>query len=295
MVSQIPRRTLDELITLYTLEPDIADFYVEGRTDRAFLEYVAAHDSAQVIEIDAVDVPASYLGELALSPGARDRVIGLASSLQEAFGSADGFKVRCIIDSDLDRILDRHPPQSDFLLVTDFSCLEAYWFDHEHLMKYRKVGLHDAGDLKNVDLLDAVTDVLRECFLLRAAAETLRLSLAWVDPMKSCVVRNGIVEFDRDDFLAKWLNKNGSHSQKGSLVNEVEKLRKNLPSDRRHYIHGHDLTKMIAWYVRPHVATNQLAHPEVVSRMLACCCERQKMLEHTMLETLAKIAGSTSQ
>ena len=33
------RRTLDELVARYVLEPDLRDIYVEGKTDKLFLEW----------------------------------------------------------------------------------------------------------------------------------------------------------------------------------------------------------------------------------------------------------------
>jgi hypothetical protein len=117
------RRTLDELVARYVLEPDLRDIYVEGKTDKLFLEWflrnrgiedIAVYEietvdisadklfepqlkdnkwflinrsieDIAVYEIETVDISAERLFELQLKDNNRSRVITLALYLQDKF------------------------------------------------------------------------------------------------------------------------------------------------------------------------------------------------------------------
>ena len=58
------KRTLDELNTLYELEPGICDVYVEGTTDKCFVDWYLrrkGHESVTVYPIDVIEVPKDFL------------------------------------------------------------------------------------------------------------------------------------------------------------------------------------------------------------------------------------------
>jgi hypothetical protein len=64
------RRTLEELVTRYQLEPGLRDIYVEGKTDKILLEWFLEQrgvKSFAVYEIDTVEIPAQKLFELGLN------------------------------------------------------------------------------------------------------------------------------------------------------------------------------------------------------------------------------------
>ena len=124
-----PRRTLGELRALYVLEPTLTDFYVEGRTDRVFLEVALQGTRAKIVEIDDVFVPPDYLANLSLGAHSnRDRVVALARWLEDELSDSVTYRVRCVVDADFDRLLGRAAIAERFLRLSDFACVEAYWF-----------------------------------------------------------------------------------------------------------------------------------------------------------------------
>ncbi len=58
------RRTLEELVTRYQLEPELRDIYVEGKTDKILLEWFLEQKGVEnfaVYEIDTVEIPTQKL------------------------------------------------------------------------------------------------------------------------------------------------------------------------------------------------------------------------------------------
>ncbi len=269
---EIPRRSVTDLVAMYTYEPSLQDVYVEGSTDKALLEYALQNDNIRIVDTSQIDLPTQILEEFGLTPGNRDRVIALAALLErELATSIKG--ILCVIDDDLDRFLDREITGYRYLISTDFCCLESYWYGQQQLLKYRKLGLHDKGPLRETDLIETLDPVVREFFLLRAAAASLGLRLGWLDPTGQCARLGNRIDFDEDEFITRWLNKNKASGQRQALIEERERLRPLLDTDTRLCMHGKDFILMLSWFVRPYVG-NQLAHTEVVARMLACCVDR---------------------
>ena len=236
---EIPRRSVTDLIAMYTYEPSLIDIYVEGSTDKALLEYALKNDQIHIIDINLIDLPARLLDEFGLTPGNRDRVIALTALLdRELDPSISG--IRCLIDDDLDRFLHREIVSYRYLIRTDFCCLESYWYGQPQLLKYRKLGLHDKGPLGEVNLITVLDPVIRELFLLRAAAASLGLELAWLDPTGLCTRLGNRIDFDEDEFITRWLNKNSASNQRQVLVERREQLRSVLDDDTRLCMHGKD-------------------------------------------------------
>ena len=128
------RRTLDELVARYELEPDLRDIYVEGKTDKLFLEWFLRNRGIQnivVYEIETVDISAEKLFELQLKDNNRSRVITLALYLQDKFPETTPHVI-CIADKDFDWLFDI-TYQCDLLFFTDYSCLEMYLFNELQL------------------------------------------------------------------------------------------------------------------------------------------------------------------
>lgn len=98
-----PRRTLEELVTRYQLEPELRDIYVEGKTDKIFFEWFLKHKGIEnfaVYEIDTVEIPTQKLLEFGLNDSNRSRAIALALEIQNQFVELPHFT--CIADKDFD-------------------------------------------------------------------------------------------------------------------------------------------------------------------------------------------------
>jgi hypothetical protein len=206
-LEDVPRRTIEDLTALYQLHPKLADFYVEGRTDRLFLEYLFEEADAKVIEIEEVEMPYDALQTRGLTEGNRQRVITLAANLHDAFIDEGLVSTRCIIDADFDRALGRDSGDNRFLRRTDYSCVESYWFDRYHLDKYIRFGLRQVQGLADRDISADLSPVLRSLFVLRAAGMAIRKDLTWLSPIRSLDWTEERIVFDRLRFVERWLNR----------------------------------------------------------------------------------------
>ncbi|WP_292753912.1 hypothetical protein [Nostoc sp. NMS4] len=136
------RRTLDELVTRYELEPELCDIYVEGKTDKQLIEWFLEDKQLQdfgVYEIDTVEIPAQLLFELGLKDNIRSRVIALAIYIHDKFLETP-LHITCIVDKDFDWLFGKEY-QCDLLLFTDYSCLEMYLFNEVVLDKYLRLAI----------------------------------------------------------------------------------------------------------------------------------------------------------
>lgn len=103
----IPRKKLAELRTLYELEPNLRDIYVEVVADKAFYSWYLEETgkaNTSIYPIDAVEVGKDVLEDRGLTEGNRSRVVALALELDEVFPETLPY-VMCIADKDFDAIL----------------------------------------------------------------------------------------------------------------------------------------------------------------------------------------------
>jgi hypothetical protein len=286
----LPRRSIDDLVALYQLHPDLPDYYVEGRTDRLFLEYILQGSSAKVIEVNDIEIPLELLRKYSSTEGARQRVVALATELHGAFGGEHGRNVRCIVDADFDRLSGNTETLPNPLRFTDYSCMESYWFDDLHLEKYVRFGLRQPAALTGRSIVGDLAPVMRKLFSLRAAGSLLLEGMSWLDPTSCLVWRNDSVSFNETAFVGRWLNKNSAFGLTGKVMELAQDLDRILPDDPRHSIHGHDLVDVLSWYMRRLVGTGQFTRRDVVERTLASCCDRDSLSRQPLLGELIALA-----
>lgn len=286
----LPRRSIDDLLALYRLHPDLPDYYVEGRTDRLFLEYILQGCSAKVIEVDEIEIPVEVLMKHNLTEGARQRVVALAAELRGAFSREHGKNVRCIVDADFGRLLGNAETLPSLLRFTDYSCIESYWFDELHLEKYVRFGLRQPAALAGRSIVEDLAPTMRKLFVLRAAGSRLLEGMSWLDPTSCLVWRNNSISFDETTFLGRWLNKNSASGLTDKVIDLAQDLYRTLPDDPRHSLHGHDLVEVLSWYLRSLVGTGQFTRRDVVERTLASCCDRDSLSRQPLLAELIALA-----
>lgn len=283
------RRSLQELAFMYEAEPELCDVYVEGRTDRVLIEHLLAGTSIRVWEDGDVDVPSELVLATGNEVGCKGRIATIARELDRQFGDTE-LKVRCIIDADCDRVTGTTFRGSKHLRYTDFTCIEAYFWDVPHVQKYVKLGLHDTLGQTAEQLIVSLNPILRESFLLRAGHLHIGEGWNWID-ISSCVsAKKGIVAFDRDKWIAKYLHANSAWHRRTEFEKAVEFYRPRLGDDIRTCLHGHDLTKILAEVVKATVKPNYLGQVEVVSRMLAMTIERDDAHKFSLLSELFHLA-----
>jgi hypothetical protein len=283
------RRSLDELVARYDLEPELCcDIYVEGNTDKHLIEWFLEKEGYQdfaIYEIDTVDVPKQKLSVMELDNNNRSRVIALALEI------ATPLHLTCIADKDFDELFKRHY-KCECLLFTDYSSIEMYLFKETVINKF----LHLVVRISKIQAIDIITDlspILEKLFLIRATNEALQWKMKWLPfDTKDCIKLNkNKIEFKGTVFIEKYFNKNNKLSKKSVFMNKLEELRLQSDSltEKRLKIRGHDFIDVLYWYIIKRFPTKKKAfsHEEAIGASLLGCIEvtdlkSEKLFRHLL-------------
>ncbi len=287
------RRTIEELYTRYDLEPELADIYVEGPSDAAFIEWFLHHNGRrcwQVYPVESVNVPSELIAERGFDEGARGRVLTLAITLEERLKDSPAIKPLFIADLDFDAISINVDWSCDLCLLTDFTSLDLYCYNPKTLDKYLRVVLQ-TGEVNANEVLDGMTPALRALFLVRAVLHIGRTGVKLIDDVtRCCEATGGQVNLDLEDLIRRSLNASPIRPQPdiGEILRKVENLQGSLPSDARLAIRGHDFVRILAWFLRPYARLQAYRQADVVGRALRGCLEAEDLIQHPMFKELLR-------
>jgi hypothetical protein len=256
MTSQLPRRTIPELLTRYRYKPHFRDVFVEGPSDvrvfRQFLSQFNLNKDVVIYPIETVEVPR---GKVMLTDsdseegdgGNKVRVVALALALTRG-GTSDCDQASCIADADFDHFLDRTYP-SNSLLLTDFTSSDLYLFAEGPIDKVTNMYCGDSVPPAAI-LLEKLSPVLIELFSIRVTARLLNLDIPWMTPERCCILNGDNVIFDRGDFVTRFLNKGARGSIRPRFEEELAKVRERPMQEPRNVIRGHDFLSLLTWYLQ---------------------------------------------
>ena len=167
------KRTIEELSTLYFFEPDVCDIFVEGTTDKFFIEWYLrrkGHSNVAVYPIDVIAISEDVLVANGLSTRSnRAKVIALSCEL--ARQQVKCRQVMCVIDRDSDDAGD-HTDANPHLYVTDGNSMELYALTPAVIEKFLLVAL--AGfPIAATNLISSLTPNLETIYVIRQSNERL--------------------------------------------------------------------------------------------------------------------------
>ena len=246
----LPRRTIDDLIARYQFEPKLRDLFVEGHRDRGVYSWYlrgAGCKHVGVFEIDLVEIPSDALISHGLASGNRDRVIALALELDNQFPTVLQY-VRCIADSDFDFIFESRN-EVNHLLYTDYTSLDLYTYDEALLKKVLWLGFN-VPETEIPPLLDSMSPILQDLFIIRAANQRLDWGLTLVPFTRCCEIDGQTVVFDKTDFINRCLNSSARQHERSAFDELCEELQAVCLSDPKQIIHGEDYFELLGWYLR---------------------------------------------
>jgi len=269
-MEQAYRRTIDELITRYHLEPELRDLYVEGPSDKmlflCFFEYLKC-EHVEIFEIDTVNIQDSLINKLRLQSRNRDRVIALSLELDRLLqGNVEC--LACVADSDFDFLLGR-THDSRYLLYTDYTSVDLYFWSEDVVDRFFKLGVRRlASDPKR--LLANFAAVLQEVFSIRAANEKLGWGLQWIQFTRSCSIEDNLVVFDADKFIEKYLSKNRRRQQLKEFIDACNQLRAVNVATCKQRIRGGDFFELLGWYALKQIGSRARKYrdPDVVRAII---------------------------
>lgn len=260
-----PRRTLKELAVRYRFEPAIRDIFVEGAADCRIARWLISEANlkdVQVYEIGTVEVDPTWMAGRKLY-GNRGRLIAFAEQM-EKFAPESKACVRVIADADFERIEQTFEP-NDMILLTDYSCMEAYWFlplSVKNLIElyFKKVCYQN--------FYEKISSVLKAIFFIRYTKERNWHGDKWLDISDSISVTEGLIFFDLNGFCEKLLLKNGKLALKAEFIAEVERVIQ-IDGDPRNFVNGHDLIHVLGCYGREIDVAATVRSNEALSAVLS--------------------------
>ena len=247
---RIPRRTVEEIIARYRLEPNLQDLYVEGIGDKNLYGWYLKNTGRNEVlpmEIGSVDIRRELLESYGLSGGNRNRVIALSLELDRHFPETLSH-VRCIADSDFDYVLSSRLT-SNHLLYTDYTSVDLYTYNRGLFVKVLVLGFNfPSGEIDS--LVASMNAVLQELFVIRASNQSLNWGMPLNSITRRCSVEGYTVKFDRDGFVASTLNSAVRMDQKEEFETVCKRLAAVPVDDPRRVIHGEDYLELLGWYLR---------------------------------------------
>jgi len=285
----IEKRKLEELCTLYKLEPELRDIFVEGITDEVILENFRKKyllRDMQIYTIDFIDFSSLYNDKPFLKSNCKLKVVEL--SLQLAHYFPNELNVTCITDKDFDEYFDRII-ENEYLLYTDFPSMEVYLFDESCFSKFFKDVLH--GFPISIEVVMAnLGNVLKELFLVcltlyKIVSPVTKLLLVDIQRNINVNKDDGTIEFKPKEYLFKNLNANGLTSKIKEATKLFDSLIINSNKEDRHYINGHCFINMF-WIYQRKVKDSFHLSIESFDKILFLCLDYSKLIEYKLFSDI---------
>ncbi len=266
MARAIDRRTIDEIIARYTLEPTLEDIYVEGLFDKEVLDSALRNKSKServVYEIDTINVPPELLIAEGLTDGNKQRVIALARALSALSGNCSYL---CLVDRDLDHWFGEleNTPRLRWSL---FCSMELHYFGAEIINDL--VVIASKSKISNLHVfVTSLGNVLTDLYSLRLADRFLAWGMKWSD-VSSCLSTAGDkVLLDMEAYITRLLMANSRIKEREAFEADVKRWRAKLKGDYRMNIRGHDFIVILAWSIKKFRGLKEFASEDALQRLL---------------------------
>ena len=265
-MTELARRTIEELLARYELEPTLKDVFVEGYFDKDVLSCCFRNNGQidrAIYAIESVDVPPNLLHSFHLSDGNKQRVIALARTLAKELGDC---QYRCFVDRDLDHWFG--PLESTPRLVwSEYCSIELYFFSDE-LLQQILIASAKCKIPTWVDYMDSLIVALRGLYLARLVDRELGFSLKWITADRCLSINGSRINFELSEFIHRVLLKNGKAGDEEQFIEAFVRWDNKLTGDCRNFIRGHDFVDLIAWSILNFGGLRAFASSLAVERLL---------------------------
>lgn len=263
-MSNIPRRTINELKARYLFEPSLRDIYVEGIFDKQIIiSWCNKNNKKNIIpyEINTVDIPSFLLDKYDLTEGNKQRVVALAKELS----LIESESYYCLVDKDLDHWFG-DLDNTRKLLWTEYSSLELYFFSEE-LIKRIIVDVSGAKIKEWKVFYSSFVLVLKKLYALRLSDRKMNLNINWIDINKSLGFNGSNVGFDYVKYAKSCLISNGLHEKIDEFMSELDSWFDKLNCDPRLCIRGHDFVDLVAISNKSYRSVKSFQNSEAIQRL----------------------------
>lgn len=259
------KRTINELLARYELEPELRDVYVEGEFDCDLFRSSLCNssDGTLIYNIDTVDIPTSLLADYGYTSGNKQRVLALAKELETNLSGK--FNYICLTDRDLDHWFGNLENIRNHNW-TKFTSLEMQFFNFEFI-QHLLFNVCRTKITNYQQFYESLIDTLKKCFAFRCVLRDLSLNVATVSVDKCICTKNGVIDFKLDEFITKTLNKNGKMKHAKEVILKVDEWYKKFNVDERQCVRGHDFVELIASAVKRFGGQKEIATETAIYRI----------------------------
>jgi len=237
------RWSIDDLITRYTLEPGLQDYFVEGGSDLMIYQSLISaekRDDIILYDIDNVDIDGQVLNGGGLTEGKRQRIIYLLRQLEAAVpdGSYAG-----IVDKDLEEEFPT-PLNTKNILVTKYRDLESYFLNEDYVNQIL-VKIGGAGIVDWSQFYRSFVESLLWLHSIRLADRELELYAGRIKLRKYIDVTKDTVHFKREEYVLALLMGMGAGARLKDALDAGSAWYETFSGDPRNNIRGHDFIDLM--------------------------------------------------
>lgn len=243
--------TIKEVITLYELEPDIRDIYVEGITDKLVLDRFIEKYSFDDINVKLIsDIDFSEINDkysFEIRRNNKNKLIALSKEILESEKVEEINNLTIIIDKDFD-IIFNSLEINKYIKYTDYNSIELYLFNINSINNFFK---HCKGFPTTAeDTLKSLTNILKDCFILGAVFYENKIGKDdRVDYLKSIEIKKTNISFCLKKHLIKDLNKLAKINELNSYEKRIKNIiEKTIKLEEKDLIRGHDFIEIFHEY-----------------------------------------------
>lgn len=283
------QREIEELVVLYEFEPELKSLWVEGTSDQALWGWYLSEKNVtdvQIQSIDQVNVPNCVLSKYGLTPSNKNRAVATALELEESLRNVEEHaKFLFVVDLDYDQISGRKI-ESKFIVYTDFTAIEMYFFDPVAIDKIVKLATKKPSRCVE-ELMQGISEVGSQLFWIRATNEVLGWGMTLPNPEKLLSEDKNSIKFEVEIYSQRLLQSNGRSKDADEFEGQLASLREHLVEDVRLTIRGHDFVDLLAWALRKEIKPKAAGkNSEFVAMLLLMTADAGALGKYPLFEAV---------
>lgn len=284
MGTYVERRSLQEIAQTHKLEPSLKTIYVEGITDKFFIESFLESENISditIYEIDTINFQEIY-DKVDVRRNCKKKVIVLSNELADKLEKSA--KVLCVIDTDFDLHLNT-VKQNLYLKYTDYNSIELYCFNHYSLKKILK----ELARINTIDVnafTERISLILRQIFFLRLKLQEINPEYTLPDIKRNIKVdQSSYYSFDIKEYIKKTVTQNKLYDKLNEFIKEIDFNINNTSYNPRVEIRGHDYICVLQRYIEKQNKKIGLTE-EALGIIIFNYCDYKNLVKEPLFSTI---------
>lgn len=247
------RRTIDEVILLYQLEPYTKDLYVEGISDKLVIDRLLKKndiDDVNVNHVHELNFEAFFEQYPQMKSNNRAKLLVLNEIIEKNVGSELEW-VSIVVDKDFDEV-DGDLKKGTYILYTDYCSIELYLFNSNVLDIFFKNVLH-SFPISGGATIDILTPPLVDKFFVRMVVHKLGgiTKSQFTSFHRSIIVSKNppAVQFSPQEHIQKILNGAKRMAELKPCVQYFDEFKNSVKVGAKNSIRGHDFIDLFYLFV----------------------------------------------